>query len=52
MKKLKRAVTVDSVVARTNFPRTTVIRVFQELDAANIGTFIIGRKGHPSRLEA
>ena len=44
--------TVDQAVKETGFDRSAVIAMFQAIAAKGLADFKIGRRGHPSRLEA
>jgi len=41
---------VDAIVEATDIPRLEVVRVFKELEKRACGEFIVGRKGHVSRM--
>jgi hypothetical protein len=42
---------VDRLVNRFDVSRPMAIEILRDLQAKGIGSFKIGRRGHPSRLE-
>ncbi len=46
-----RTTSVDRTMERTGLDRATVIDVFRRLEQLDLGKFVVGRRGQPSRIE-
>src|SRR5438105_15878687 len=46
-----RTSSVDRTMDRTGLSRATVIDVFRRLEQLDLGKFVVGRRGQPSRIE-
>ena len=49
--KSTRTSTVDRTVERTGLGRSDVIEVFRRFENLDLGKFLVGRRGQPSRME-